>query len=180
MCKNTCVCFLSCLFWLGDHCRGFWLLGELENKAQDFMGYLYLLGRGTRKIKNRLCQHRNPRCGKLGYLSQSQTCVRLRLAEKGDFGVFTRVVFTLLSAFYILIRPWTNPVCPVYITSWMQWRGQGWCSDDLCYPLRLCYLWLFIGVLSSVYWISDVITDDELAVLIICACSSRNLLIKHH
>ncbi len=24
--------------------------------------------------------------------------------------------------------------------------------------------WLFIGVLSSVYWISDVITDDELAV----------------
>ncbi len=24
------------------------------------------------------------------------------------------------------------------------------------------------------------ITDDELAVLIICACSSRNLLIKHH
>ncbi len=40
--------------------------------------------------------------------------------------------------------------------------------------------WLFIGVLSSVYWISDVITDDELAVLIICACSSRNLFIKHH
>ncbi len=40
--------------------------------------------------------------------------------------------------------------------------------------------WLFIGVLSRVYWISDVITDDELAVLIICACSSRNLLIKHH
>ncbi len=34
--------------------------------------------------------------------------------------------------------------------------------------------WLFIGVLSRVYWISDVITDDELAVLIICACSSRN------
>ncbi len=24
------------------------------------------------------------------------------------------------------------------------------------------------------------ITDDELAVLIICACSSRNLFIKHH
>ncbi len=24
------------------------------------------------------------------------------------------------------------------------------------------------------------ITDDELAMLIICACSSRNLLIKHH
>ncbi len=23
--------------------------------------------------------------------------------------------------------------------------------------------WLFIGVLSSVYWVSDVITDDELA-----------------
>ncbi len=40
--------------------------------------------------------------------------------------------------------------------------------------------WIFIGVLSSVYWISDVITDDELAVLIICACSSRNLFIKHH
>ncbi len=40
--------------------------------------------------------------------------------------------------------------------------------------------WLFIGVLSSVYWISDVITDDELAVLIICTCSSRNLFIKHH
>ncbi len=40
--------------------------------------------------------------------------------------------------------------------------------------------WLFIGVLSSVYWISDVITGDELAVLIICACSSRNLFIKHH
>ncbi len=40
--------------------------------------------------------------------------------------------------------------------------------------------WLFIGVLSSVYWISDVITDDELAVLIIRACSSRNLFIKHH
>ncbi len=40
--------------------------------------------------------------------------------------------------------------------------------------------WLFIGVLSSVYWISDVITDDQLAVLIICACSSRNLFIKHH
>ncbi len=40
--------------------------------------------------------------------------------------------------------------------------------------------WLFIEVLSSVYWISDVITDDELAVLIICACSSRNLFIKHH
>ncbi len=40
--------------------------------------------------------------------------------------------------------------------------------------------WLFIGVLSRVYWISDVITDDELAMLIICACSSRNLLIKHH
>ncbi len=30
--------------------------------------------------------------------------------------------------------------------------------------------WLFIGVLSSVYWVSDVITDDELAVLIIRAC----------
>ncbi len=40
--------------------------------------------------------------------------------------------------------------------------------------------WLFIEVLSSVYWISDVITDDELAVLIIRACSSRNLFIKHH
>ncbi len=40
--------------------------------------------------------------------------------------------------------------------------------------------WLFIGVLSSVYWISDVITDDELAVLIIRACSSRNLFMKHH
>ncbi len=40
--------------------------------------------------------------------------------------------------------------------------------------------WLFIGVLSSVYWISDVITDDELAALIIRACSSRNLFIKHH
>ncbi len=40
--------------------------------------------------------------------------------------------------------------------------------------------WLFIGVLSSVYWINGVITDDELAVLIICACSSWNLLIKHH
>ncbi len=40
--------------------------------------------------------------------------------------------------------------------------------------------WLFIGVLSSVYWISDVITDDELAVLIICTCSSQNLFIKHH
>ncbi len=39
---------------------------------------------------------------------------------------------------------------------------------------------LFIVVLSSVYWISDVITDDELAVLIIRACSSRNLFIKHH
>ncbi len=119
-CART-LAFLSCLFWLGDHCRGFWLLGELENKAQDFMGYLYLLGRGTRKIKNRLY----PRCGKLiiGYLSQSQTCVRLRLAEKVDFGVFTRVVFTLLSAFYILIRPWTNPVCPVYITPWKRWPG---------------------------------------------------------
>ncbi len=33
--------------------------------------------------------------------------------------------------------------------------------------------WLFIGVLSSVYW-------QQLAVLIICACSSRNLFIKHH
>ncbi len=40
--------------------------------------------------------------------------------------------------------------------------------------------WLFIEVLSSVYWIGDVITDDELAVLIIRACSSRNLFIKHH
>ncbi len=40
--------------------------------------------------------------------------------------------------------------------------------------------WLFIGVLSSVYWISDVITDDELAVLIMRACSSRNLFVKHH
>ncbi len=40
--------------------------------------------------------------------------------------------------------------------------------------------WLFIGVLSSVYWVSDVITDDELAVLIIRACSSRNLFVKHH
>ncbi len=40
--------------------------------------------------------------------------------------------------------------------------------------------WLFIGVFSRVYWISDVITDDELAVLIICACSSQNFLIKHH
>ncbi len=35
-------------------------------------------------------------------------------------------------------------------------------------------------VLSSVYWLSDVITDDELAVLIIRTCSSRNLFIKHH
>ncbi len=41
-------------------------------------------------------------------------------------------------------------------------------------------VWLFIGVLSSVYCISDVITDDELAMLIIRACSSRNLFIKHH
>ncbi len=40
--------------------------------------------------------------------------------------------------------------------------------------------WLFIGVLSSVYWVSDVITDDELAVLIMRACSSRNLFVKHH
>ncbi len=40
--------------------------------------------------------------------------------------------------------------------------------------------WLFIGVLYSVYWVSDVITDDELAVLIIRACSSRNLFVKHH
>ncbi len=40
--------------------------------------------------------------------------------------------------------------------------------------------WLFIEVLSSVYWIGDVITDYELAVLIIRACSSRNLFIKHH
>ncbi len=40
--------------------------------------------------------------------------------------------------------------------------------------------WLFIGVLSSVYWVSDVITDDELAVLIIRACSSQNLFVKHH
>ncbi len=40
--------------------------------------------------------------------------------------------------------------------------------------------WLFIGILSRADWIGGVITDDELAVLIICACSSRNLLIKHH
>ncbi len=40
--------------------------------------------------------------------------------------------------------------------------------------------WLFIGVLSSVYWVSDVITDDELAVIIMRACSSRNLFVKHH
>ncbi len=39
-----------------------------------------------------------PICGKLiiGYLSQSQTCVRLRLAEKVDFGVFT--------SFYFIVR----------------------------------------------------------------------------
>ncbi len=40
--------------------------------------------------------------------------------------------------------------------------------------------WLFIGILSRADWIGGVITDDELAVLIICACSSRNLLKKHH
>ncbi len=41
-------------------------------------------------------------------------------------------------------------------------------------------LWLFIGVLSRADWIGGVITDDELAVLNICACSSQNVLIKHH
>ncbi len=46
--------------------------------------------------------------------------------------------------------------------------------------MKVRLLWLFIGILSRVDWIGGVITDDELAVLIICACSSRNLLIKHH
>ncbi len=39
---------------------------------------------------------------------------------------------------------------------------------------------VIIGVLSRADWIGGVITVDELAVLINCVHSSRNLLIKHH
>ncbi len=38
---------------------------------------------------------------------------------------------------------------------------------------------LFIGVLSCADWINGAIINDELAVLIICACSSKNLFKKH-
>ncbi len=55
------------------------------------------------------------------------------------------------------------------------WRDAEWLE-----MMKVRLLWLFIGVLSRAGWMEGVITDDELAVLIICACSSRNWLIKHH
>ncbi len=45
--------------------------------------------------------------------------------------------------------------------------------------MQVRLLWLFIGILSHADWIGGVITDDELAMLIICTCSSWNVLKKH-
>ncbi len=48
------------------------------------------------------------------------------------------------------------------------WRDAEWLE-----MMKVRLLWLFIGVLSRAGWMDGVITDVELAVLIICACSSE-------
>lgn len=56
-----------------------------------------------------------------------------------------------------------------------------WCANaERLEIMKERLLWFFIGVLSCAGWIDGVATDDGLAVVIISACSPRNLLINYN